>query len=569
MFHSREITSTFASAGIFRAGALKVRKRRQNLDARGAAARGHTLLAQWLNNFCLFSTHTAETASSQSSMQLARDLIDVLRPGRPISRASQRQNTRARIDEQDPILQPLPRVQQPRPPSYVINGPISRYTISKIMQQMVIETQYEKAVRYYNYKLRLGLRPDRRILMSRLRVSVALKDVDGAIRVLKQAERYQVRPDQEFFNLLISCCAASPKHASMVPRVVEKMSNYGLDVDAQTYVAIMTVYVETDQIKSALNLYFQITQRTNLRLPEKVEIRFLGALKRIGALEEAERVFGTLWKNLGNSSFTADPDVLSEAGTVGLDLYLKMGQTKRALDFWNEIRSKGIRPHSSMIVQLAESFKSQGMVHMARALLQQMRYHVMPTLQLYNVMIDVYGRHVSAEAALNKFEQLRRVYIPDASTMKSLFSMLLHMVVTRGSQLDLEAVMTKSKELIQVFSVEYNVDPAAHEDLSAVLIQLLCACGEIHLGVDAFLKFCAKDSRRSLLVPEAILEGMHRCKALNDQQYAEEKLWLRSAAVSALEGIEKDRLASTDLLLPQETMQTFINHVKNVVSYSE
>eukprot|EP01122_Echinamoeba_exundans_P002743 TRINITY_DN12721_c0_g1_i1.p1 TRINITY_DN12721_c0_g1~~TRINITY_DN12721_c0_g1_i1.p1 ORF type:complete len:353 (+),score=70.32 TRINITY_DN12721_c0_g1_i1:66-1061(+) len=331
----------------------------------------------------------------------------------------------------------------------------------------------------------------------------------------------------------------------------------------------MTVYVETDQIKSALNLYFQISQRTNLRLPEKIEIRFLGALTRIGALEEAERVFETVWKNFSRASFTADADVLSEAGTAGLDLYLQMGKTQRALEFWNEIRSKGIRPHSSMIVQLAESFKAQGMVHMARALLQQMRFHVMPTLQLYNVMIDVYGRHVSAEAALNKFEQLRRVYIPDANTMKSLLSMMLHMVSTRRAQLDLEAVLNKFNELIQLFSVEYNVDPAAHEDLSAVLIQFLCACGEIHLGVDAFLKFCAKDSRRSLLVPEAVLEGLRQGKLLNDQQFEEEKQWLRNSAVSALEGIDKDRLAPPDLLLPEEVMQRFIKHVQAVVSHPE
>lgn len=505
-----------------------------------------------------YSTHAEPAKPVETPIQLAQELLASLQPGQRVSLATKRPFIPKLLAPDDPILEPLPAKLEPRGAAYAINGPRSRYTISKIMTAMILEKQYDKTVRYYNYKLRSGLKPDLRILTTRLRLCVTVNDAEGAIRVLRQASRYRVRPNREFFNLMIAALAKSPQHTPWVPRVVEKMHLYGLDVDSESYVALMTGYVETDQIKSALNLYLQMEQSL-VRLPPQLEIRFITALKRVGAYEEAERIFEPLWKRVNDTARRVEFEsaVLSEIGTVGVHLYLSMGQSQKALAFWTEMRSKGVRPAGNMIVQLAEAFKAHGMVGMARSLFQQVRFQVTPTLELYNVMIDIYGRHVSATAALNKFEQLRRLYTPDKNTLKSLLSMLLHLVVTRTDQVDLEAVLKQTKSLLEQFSSQYNVEATAHEDVAAVLTQLFASCGEVPTALACFAAFREKDRRRSLLVPVALLQGLRFGGKISFAQHDTEIQDLRARATSALDGIETSRLTPSDLLLSEPDCKSF------------
>lgn len=521
------------------------------------AGKLHSVLAHVLNLACSYSTHNSAPAG-----QLARDLAKLISPAPVAPKEMKRLAAVRRIDQDDPILAELPKHMQPKPIKAKWNTNPARNTVAELMERLIAEGQYKKCVRYYNHKLRLGMKPNQKILMLRLRLCSALTDVESALRVLRQLERYEIKPNHGVFHQIISICTQVPEKAGLVPLVIERMKAAGFEPSAATYTTLMTAYMKTDQIKEALNLYYQMEQ---LKIPPPVplHLRLVSLLKRIGALDEAQSIFESVWIAVFDEIKLER--MRSEVGSVGMELYLHVGKPEKAIEIWNTMRAGGIKPHREMIVSLAEAFKAAGLLTQARALFHQVRFQVSPSLDLYNVMIEVYGRHVGPEAAIAKYEQLRRLYTPDANTLRGLLSMFLHICTTR-TDIEYEAVFKKVVQLLAQFNQEYNVDALRRADLSAILVQLAAICGKPASMFEWFLAFSVHDEKRTLQVPLALISAMHRAEILTEQQRSDEEEWLRSACSSALVGVDKSRLEPSDLVLSAEISSKFVEHIRSLQS---
>ncbi|GJS64460.1 putative tetratricopeptide-like helical domain superfamily protein [Tanacetum coccineum] len=131
--------------------------------------------------------------------------------------------------------------------------------------------------------------------------------------------------------------------------------------------------------------------------------------------------------------------------TILIDGFSKCGNLDMAIDLFDELLLKGLKPHMKTYTVVLRVLFREGLSGKAKELLQNMEENgCLPNSFTYNVIVrELLKKNECREAEIYLEEMINRGFVPDYAT----FSMLLPLIPNEGQDSRLRNIIQKVKDV--------------------------------------------------------------------------------------------------------------------------
>lgn len=274
---------------------------------------------------------------------------------------------------------------------------------------------YDKALTLFEGMTACGTWPDECTYNSLIQMLCAGDLIDRARELLRKMKEAGFTPRCETYSALIS----GYSHTGVVSEAVEiyqEMKISGVEPNEVVYGSLIDGFAETARIEEALN-YFQIMEASGLTANRIVLTSLIKAYSKGSCWKEAQEVYAKI-KNLDGG-----PDTI--ASNCMINLYADLGMVNEAKLIFEDLRANG-QADAVSYATVMYLYKNMGLLEEATGIAQEAQISGLLTdcASCNNVMASYADRGKLKECVELLHQMLTRRILPDASTFKTLFTIL-------------------------------------------------------------------------------------------------------------------------------------------------
>lgn len=274
---------------------------------------------------------------------------------------------------------------------------------------------YEKALSLLQSMRGSGTWPDECTYNSLIQMLSGADLLDRARELLSKMKEAGYKPRCETFSALI----ASYSRNSFVPEAIEvyqEMKASGVQPNEIVYGSLIDGFAEAGRVEDAIN-YFRIMEASELSVNQIVLTSLIKAYSKVGRWKEAQEVYAKMKMS------DDGPDTI--ASNCMINLYADLGMMTEAELIFDDLKRNG-RADGVSYSTMMYLYKSMGLLDAAIDVVHGAQSSGLLTdCASYNNAMSSYAMHGKLSECGELLQQmLSRRILPDASTFKTLFTVL-------------------------------------------------------------------------------------------------------------------------------------------------
>lgn len=196
----------------------------------------------------------------------------------------------------------------------------------------------------------------------------------------------------------------------------KKVQDSGFKIDAQTYNALMTLFLNKGLPYKAFEIY-ESMEAAQCSLDGSTYEMIIPSLAKSGRLEAAFKLFQEMKERNIRPSFSIFSSLVDSLG--------KAGRLDTAMKVYMEMRGFGLRPSAIMYASLIESYTKAGKLDTALRLWDEMKKaSFRPNFGLYTIIIESHAKSGKLDVAMSIFKDMEKAgFLPTPSTYSCLLEM--------------------------------------------------------------------------------------------------------------------------------------------------
>ncbi|WOL03413.1 hypothetical protein Cni_G12133 [Canna indica] len=296
--------------------------------------------------------------------------------------------------------------------------------------------QYDKALSLFEDMRNMGTWPDECTFNSIIQMLSSANFPDRARDLLCRMKRAGFRPRCETFSAVIVSYSRNFM-VSEALEVYQEMKASGVQPNEVVYGLLVDLFAEAGKVEEALH-YINLMEESGLTTNNVVLTSLMKAYSKAGCWREAQELYAKM-KTLGDG-----PDTI--ASNCMINLYTDLGMVTEAKLIFDDLR-KNDRANGISYATMMYLYKSMGMLEEAFEIAQEVQKSGLATdCALYNNVIAVYTANGKLrDCAELLHEMLAKKILPDASTFKSIFTLLKKGDIAMEAVLQLESSYNEGK----------------------------------------------------------------------------------------------------------------------------
>ncbi|KAJ8763369.1 hypothetical protein K2173_002252 [Erythroxylum novogranatense] len=197
------------------------------------------------------------------------------------------------------------------------------------------------------------------------------------------------------------------------------------------WTALFSGYVKSQQSEVVFDLLKEFREKEATTADVLILVSVLNACASQSALNPGKQIHGYLFRmgfQMDEKMTSALIDMYSKCGSVAyaenifrravkrdsvtynvmIACYAHHGQDVHAMHLFREMLEKGVRPDSVTLIALLSACRHAGFLDMGEKLFYSMKegYNISPEIEHYGCMVDLYGRAMQLEKAVELFKQI-------------------------------------------------------------------------------------------------------------------------------------------------------------------